>query len=183
MSDPFLDLRALVEGIESQEDAKARVQDAVSLISQVSFKYISISQERNQAQNELAKCAKHAHQIQERVDNYIYECETLAEEIDNICLPAFTLDGLDILSLDEFAKENKITEDALEKMSPNTLMKQRLNYEIERNARFKREFHEINAKLAETREKLSNVRKLFAPIVTKMNDMAASIASFKKRLQ
>lgn len=181
MDNPFAQLRELVAGLNSQEEFKSHLVEIVALISMINKMYIDVSFARNQTLLELQKVVKNVHAIHSTNDSYLYTCQIMAEDIQNIEIPPFNLDGLNIQPREEFMAAAGMTEEEAAKLHPDDFMKQQMQHEIKRYKELKQQCHELHAKSTELKAKLVNVNKLFAPIMTKICEMDEVLKNFKEK--
>ena len=177
----FSQLRELISSFKSQEDVSNNLLPAVSLISEVSKKFIDISSYKTDLSTNLVSISKQAKALQSRCENNLYECHLTNEELKNVQIPSVDLDGLDILDREEYLKENNLTEEQADLMPPNLFMKQRLKFELERYKSIKQQYHDANARSSELKAKLSQANKMFAPIMAKLKDMDEVITDFMEK--
>lgn len=177
---PFQKLRELVSSINDPETFKTKMVEIVILVSMINKLYIDVSFQRNQTFLELQKIIKTVRAMHSTNESYLYSCQMMAEDIQNVEIPEFNLDGLNIQPKEQFMQECGYTEDDISKMKPEDVMKQQMLHEIKRYKELKQQYHELHARSAELKTKLSNVNKLFAPIKTKLFEMDEVLSNFKK---
>ena len=179
-SSSFVELRNLISSFESQDDVNNNLMQSMSLISQVSKNFIDISANKCNLTNSLLSISKQAKTLQMRCENNLYECHIGNEELKNVHIHHIDLNdpNLNILDKEEFIRLTNMTEEQVSLMSPNQFNKQRLQYEKQRFEKIKRQFQEANSRSVELKAKLSQVNKMFAPIMTKLKDIDEVITDF-----
>ena len=174
----FLALKELVEKLESPEDVKSSLPDFLFLSSDVSKYFIDVSKDQDTALTNLKFAVKSGEKAQREIEESIYRCQLLADQIHDYPIQSFDSTDLNLLSLEDYAAKKGTTVEELEKMDPYELISQRLNDEIERAQIIKNEYNELCAKKQILTDKLNKVKRKFAKIIPRIKEIKENCDPF-----
>lgn len=76
----FRSLREFVVGLQSPNDAKANLINAISLMSEINDQYLEIAVQKDEAMQELQAMVMDAQNKHKEIEDKIYQCQVRADE-------------------------------------------------------------------------------------------------------
>jgi len=181
MSSPFVSLRSIVESIKSDEDTQSNTIDLIAESSHISELYLQISKQRYDLSERVYKLIDELKILKSGLENDLYKCQQMSLQIQQLSLPQLGMDETVLVSIDEFISKKGIPKEVVEKMDKNRLLKERLDYERIRSEQVKEQYHSIKSRSCELMSRLETVSRIYAPIISKLNDFQENLNQFMNK--
>ena len=178
----FAQLRELVLSINSVEDAQSKLIDIVALMSEINNQYIDISYQRYKLITDLQKTADEAKKLQIALEECLHNCQLLADSnLASIPAEVNMKNIPEVLQLlNEFLMANNY-ESEVKQQIPDE--EHQLKYIIEKIPLIKEKHEEVSIRGYELKTQLNEVRKKYAPLLSKMKKMYDEIIGYLENVQ
>lgn len=177
----FKRLRDIVDNLNSVEEAKGRLFDIISLMSEINNLYLEISYSKYQVMNKLEKTAKDARQEQIKAEESLHSCQVIADH--NLASIPSDVDISDIWvpSIEEFKEDLRISDEEIENLNYKIFLKKRLEHAISKIPEIKEEYNDVHIRSCELTKELDDERKYYAPIISKIQKQYEEFKGFTKK--
>lgn len=179
----FKKLRDIVDNINSVDEAKDKLFDVITLMSEINNLYLEISYSRYEAMNELDKTAKSARQQQIKAEESLHACQLIADQ--NLANHPTDVDTSDIWlpEMEEFQEDTQISQEEIENLqtfNTKVLLKKRLEHAISKIPKIKEEYNDAHTERCELSKKLDDERKYYSSIISKIQKQYDEFKGFTK---